>query len=110
MINYTTPTIDLIVEGNDITAYEIYATLEQGINEITKHGDDLTVTTERVGQITNTKVSLTLTQAESASFDYTKPVGVQVNWIDAQGTRGATKRANITVERNLLDRVIEYGN
>jgi len=110
MINFTTPTIDLTVERLDLSSYDVYATLEQGINEITKHGDDLTVTTETVGQVTNTKVSLTLTQTESASFDYTKTVGVQVNWIDAQGKRGATKRAEIAVERNLLDKVIEYGN
>ena len=110
MINYTTPTISLVVEGVDISAHDIYVSLEQGGKELTKTGTDLTVTTTTVQQVTNTNISFTLTQLESASFDFNRNVNVQVNWITASNVRGATEIKNISVMRNLLDEVIEYGN
>lgn len=106
MINYTTPTITLTVEGVDISAFDVFVTLEQGKTELTKSGADLTITTETVQQITNTIISFTLSQLESAKFDYSRYVNVQVNWIN-NGTRNATEIETIEVMRNLLDRVIE---
>ena len=106
MINYTTPTITLTVEGVDISAFDVYVTLEQGKTELTKSDDDLTITTETVQQITNTIISFTLSQTESAKFDYSRYVNVQVNWLN-NGTRNATEIETIEVMRNLLDRVIE---
>ena len=110
MINYTTPTITLVVEGVDLTGQDIYATLEQGCKELTKTGADLNVTTETIQQVTNTTINFVLSQTESASFDFNKNVLVQVNWISSQGVRSATEIKNIPVMRNLLDQVIEYGN
>ena len=110
MINYTTPTIALIVENIDLTGKDIYVTLEQGKHELTKSGTELTVTTQTEEQITDTHISFKLTQEESASFDYNKNVSVQVNWISSTGNRMATEIKNIGVMRNLLDEVIEYGN
>lgn len=46
MINYTTPTIQLIVEGVDITGKDVYVTFEQQCKELTKSGSDLTVSAE----------------------------------------------------------------
>lgn len=106
MINYTTPTISLVVEGVDITDKDIYVSLEQGLTELTKTGSDLIVEAEEA----DTKISLTLTQTESALFDYNKNVSVQVNWIDSDGVRAATEIKTIGVMRNLLDEVISYGN
>ena len=106
MINYTTPTISLVVEGIDITGQSIYVTLEQGSQELTKTGTDLTVSTETIQQVTNTTISFMLTQEESASFDFNKNVSVQVNWISSQGVRAATEIKNIPVMRNLLDQVL----
>ena len=66
MIKYTTPTISLIVEGVDITAHDIYVTLEQGLTELVKTGADLVATTITEDQMTSTRITLTLTQTESA--------------------------------------------
>ena len=110
MINYTTPTISLVVEGVDISGNDVYVSLEQGKLELTKSGASLNITTETVQQVTNTNITLTLTQEESASFDYNKNVSVQVNWITSGGVRSATEIKTISVMKNLLDEVIEYGN
>ena len=106
MIKYTTPTISLIVEGVDITAHDIYVTLEQGANELVKKGSDLIVSTEEDG----TQIVFTLTQEESASFDYNNRAAVQVNWITSTGVRSATEIKSIGVMKNLLDKVISYGD
>lgn len=110
MINYTTPTITLTVEGVDISANDIYVSLEQGRIELTKSGSDLIVTTDTHGQVTDTVITFTLTQEESATFNFGKSVSVQVNYISAQGVRDATEIKTIGVMRNLLDEVIAYGN
>lgn len=109
MINYTTPTIVLTVEGVDLTSMDVYATLEQGNHELTKSGDALIITTVTEDAQTDTTISMTLSQTESASFDFGKSALVQVNWISAQGVRCATEIGKIGVMRNLLDEVVNYG-
>lgn len=106
MINFTTPTITLIVKGVDITAADIYVTLEQMQTTLTKTGAEL----ETEAEENNTVIRMTLTQEESASFEYSSGAAVQVNWITADGTRGATGIKTIGVLRNLLDEVIDYGH
>lgn len=106
MINYTTPTISLIVEDVDITAHDIYVTLVQGTNELIKTGSDLTVSTDDG----DTSIIFTLTQEESASFDYNNRAAVQVNWITSSGVRSATEIKSIGITKNLLDKVISYGD
>lgn len=110
MINYTTPTITLIVEGVDITNDDVYVSLKQGSIEITKTDADLTVNSETIGEITNTKIEFTLTQQESAAFSTKDVVSAQVNWINADGVRAATGITTLKVRRNLLDEVINYGD
>lgn len=110
MINYTTPTIALTVEGVDITSCDVYVSLEQGSTELTKKGTELTLATETVGHNTNTNISFTLTQKESGSFNYNRPVSLQVNWINSSGVRSATEIKGIPVMKNLLAEVVEYGN
>lgn len=102
MIRYTNPPITLTVKGKDITDAEVYATIEQGDFRITKSGSDLDM--NEVGG--DTEIAFTLTQEESALFDASRLTKVQVNWIDDQGMRYATKMANIQVFDNLLDEVI----
>jgi len=106
MINYTTPTISLVVEGVNISDSDVYVSIEQGKTELTKSGADLTITTETVQQVTNTLISFTLTQQESALFDYDRNADIQVNWIK-NGVRGATRIETVHVLRNLLNEVIE---
>lgn len=106
MINYTTPTIPLTVEGIDLTSYDLYVTLEQVGKKLTKSGNDLNVTTQTVGQKTNTKITFDLTQAESAMFNHRLGVDIQVNYIK-DGVRKATDIKHISVMKNLLSEVIE---
>lgn len=110
MINYTTPTITLTVEGVDLSEQEVFVSLEQNSVELTKTGNDLIISTETVGQVTTSTITFVLTQAESAAFahSYAKPVNVQVNWINVSGVRDATEIKTIDVMRNLLDEVISY--
>ncbi len=110
MINYTTPTITLTVEGVDISAHDIYVSLEQGKLELVKTGNDLIVTTDVHEQVTDTVITFTLSQEESASFNFGKSVSVQVNYISSDGVRDATEIKNIGVMRNLLDEVVNYGD
>ena len=110
MINYTTPTISLVVEGVNLTGQDVYVTLKQGCLELTKTGADLTVTTTTHDQVTDTNIAFTLTQEESAAFNYNLSVLLQVNFINSQGVRDATNMVNIGVMRNLLDEVIAYGS
>lgn len=110
MINYTTPSISLVVEAVDLTGQDVYVTLEQGNHELTKTGSDLIITTDTHAQQTDTEIVFTLSQTESASFNFGKSVSVQVNWINASGVRDATEIKTISVMRNLLDEVISYGN
>ena len=110
MINYTTPSISLVVESVDLTGNDVYVTLEQGSHELTKTGSDLIITTDTHGQQTDTEIVFTLSQTESAAFNFGKSVSVQVNWINASGVRDATEIKTIGVMRNLLDEVIEYGS
>lgn len=102
MIRYTNPPITLTVKGKDITDAEVYATIEQNDYRVTKSGADLEM--EAVGD--DTEIAFTLTQEESALFDASRLTKVQVNWIDGDGMRHATKMANIQVFDNLLDEVI----
>ena len=110
MIRYTTPTISLIVEGVDLTSKDVYVTLEQGKHELTKKGSDLTISTETVQQVTNTLISFTLSQAESAAFKLSASAAVQVNWISSAGVRTATEIKTINILKNLLEEVITYGD
>lgn len=110
MINWTTPTITLTVEGVDLSTVDVYVTLEQGTHELNKSGTDLNITTDTHDQTTDTNIAFMLTQQESASFRFNSAVSVQVNWIDASGTRLATEIKTVPVMRNLLDRVINYGD
>ena len=105
MIRYTTPTITLVVEGVELNSEDIYVTLKQGALEMTKSGDDLDISVDE-----DTTIQFSLSQEESAEFKENLSVAVQVNWIASNGTRAATSIQNISVFKNLLDEVIEYGN
>lgn len=109
MINYTTPTITLYVIGLDITGNDIYVSLKQGAVKLKKTGADITAVYETVGDKTQTKITLELSQTETAIFNNKDIVRAQVNWITPDGTRGATRKATLNVETNLLDEVIQYG-
>lgn len=100
MIQYTTPTITLTIDASLTGTY--YVTLQQGSTEITKTGNDLTVT---AGE-DSTTILMPLSQEETALFSDTAPVSVQVNIVNGS-QRVATNIATFKSLRNLLDEVIE---
>lgn len=110
MINYTTPTYPITVEDKDLTGQDVYVTFEQMGKKLTKSGADLTITTETHDQVTDTIITTTFTQEETAMFDPGTRVKLQVNFINSEGVRDATNKATIEVFSNLLDKVIAYGD
>lgn len=109
MIRYTTPILPLEVEGIDLTNNEdVYVTLEQGSVELTKSGSDLTIEYDPQTEIST--ITFTLTQEETSAFNISKSVAIQVNFINSSGVRDATNIATVPVLRNLLDKVINYGD
>lgn len=107
MINYTTPSITLEVEGVDLTSRDTYVTIVQGSIELTKKGTDLTINYDSQKDIST--IVFSLTQKESASFQFARSAQLQVNFINASGVRDATNIASIDVLKNLLDEEISYG-
>ena len=106
MIQYTTPTLTVRVKNVALTnTDEVWLTLQPHDTQVLK-GEPLTIedpSFETDGD--DTLVSVKLTQAQSASLA-TGSVWAQVNWLSTDGTRGATKRTNFSVELNLLDEVL----
>ena len=113
MIRYTTPILPLEVEGVDLTTNEdVYVTLVQKLEqksvELTKSGSDLTIQYDAEADIST--ITFTLSQEETAAFNVNRAVDTQVNFINSSGVRDATDIATIPVMRNLLDKVINYGD
>lgn len=109
MIRYTTPILPLEVEGVDLTTNEdVYVTLKQNDVELTKKGSDLTILYDAETDIST--ITFTLSQEETAAFNVNRAVDIQVNFINNAGVRDATDIATIPVMRNLLDKVINYGD
>lgn len=106
MIRYTTPTITLRVKGIDISQSDAYCTVKQDKVKITKTGADLSISTETVQGTTNTLISFTLSQQETAAFIQDRIAKVQVNWLNG-GKRLATERKAVVFGENLIDEVIE---
>lgn len=95
MRRYTTPTIDLTVEGWDLSGAEAFVTFRQGPRKVTFDG--LTATYDG----TDSTVSVSLSQLQTAQFQ-PGVIDVQVNWVEG-GTRNATEIRQVDVGQNLLD-------
>ena len=100
IIQGVTPTFTLTVPDTvDLTqALNVYATFSQGMNAITKTGEDITVAAHAV--------DVYLSQEESLSF-VKGVVMVEMNWTYADGSRCATKKASVEWDDNLLQEVLE---
>lgn len=109
MIRGTTPTFQLIVVDDtlDLTqAANVYATFNQNETEITKTGEDLTITCT-AGETGNTnQVNVFLDQAETLSFKVGE-IYCQLNWTYANGERACSNIIRIKVGNNLIESVIE---
>ena len=107
MIIGTTPTFTLKLKRTydvDLTTVQnVYVTLKQGTNILTKSGLDINVVDSKT-------VTVTLTQQESLNFSLDKKIELQLNWTYSdQGMikRAATKIIEITLEKQLLTQVLE---
>lgn len=101
MRRYTTPTIELTVEGHDLTASDVYVTMRQQGRELTIEDADVALDGG------DTVITFALTQEQSATFREGR-ARVEVNWVDADGFRNATSIEELAVTPNLLNRVIEH--
>lgn len=101
MRRYTTPTVELAVQGIDLTGCEVWVTLEQRGDEITTRvgADDMAHDDE------GTTITVGYTQEQTASLDEGR-ARLQVNWLDADGRRNATGIATVEVAGNLLGRTV----
>lgn len=95
MIRYTTPTHELRVEGIDLSSADVLVTYKQGSTIQTFEPSSV------VYDGTDTTITVTLTQAQSASFS-AGSLSVQANWL-MDGMRNATSVAHINVGTNLLE-------
>lgn len=103
MRRYTTPTIEVTVEGVDLTGCEIWVTLWQqgtevttrsGANDVAYDGSDTTIT-------------VAYSQEQTARL-VEGHARMQVNWMDSDGLRNATDSAVVQVTGNLLGRVVDH--
>lgn len=99
MIQYTTPTLHLVVEGADITQHTVYVTIRQGVREVTLTDVELTLEGE------DTHIRASLTQQQTGGLRK-GDAEVQVNWVDQSQHRAATTVGKIAVTENLLARVV----
>ena len=105
MRRYTTPTIQLTIAGIDLTGTDVYVTFSQGERTLTITDPALVYDSSNGGLTT---IYVPLTQAQTAKFNVSSPVNVQVNWIDSNEMRNATDVKQIPVLINTLQEIIEY--
>lgn len=99
MVQATTPTFVLTLPQTvDLSqAANVYFTVSQGMNVLTKTGDSLTID-ENV-------VSVFLSQAETLAFSVGS-IELQLNWTYQNGERACTNVKTVTVDKNLLKKVV----
>ena len=97
---FTTPTLALSVTGADLTGCAAWLTLAQGAQNITIRLDSLE---DWAATAEGATATVTLTQAQTATFVPDEPVECQVNVVDANGYRFASDIATRTFGRNLLN-------
>lgn len=103
MIRGTTPDYVLTLPGIDLDGMTVYVTIEQKDREITLSGDELTVVSD--GE--DSTIAFMLTQEQTLALNEGQ-ASVQVKFIDAAGVVGATKIGRLTIDKALLEKVIEY--
>lgn len=101
MRQYTTPTLELTVKNQLLSAADVYVTLKHSGGVITRSGNEITVT-ETGG---NSVIAVPFTQQETGAFENGETIAVQVNWMVGDN-RMATEVAYVRVTENLLKEVL----
>ena len=109
----TTP-IETFDVAEDFTSCNVYVTIDQNGNQITKASrtsPDIEITKhyKEDGTFDYSTIAMYLSQAETLSLDVGK-ARVQAKWINVIGQVKATDIGSISIEESLLQEVIEYGN
>lgn len=108
MIRGTTPDYILTLSGVDLSDKTVYVTISQGAaKKITKTGDDLHIAVHQEDSKDVTEIAFFLTQEDTLGLSVGS-ASVQVRYIDENGKADATDIAALTVDKVLLERVIEY--
>lgn len=100
MRQYTTPSILITVEGIDLTSFDIWVTFTQGAHVLTVQNPPMELDSDG-----NTVLTVKLSQCDTAGFKVGM-LKIQVNWLDEFGERNASRRGIMSVDSNLLDRVL----
>lgn len=103
MIRFTTPTHEHKVKGIDLTGCDVYVSYEQGLTSVDIKASDVSYDGE------DTTVTVPLTQLQTAKFRVGK-VTVQINWVYSDGKRNAVGTKEMEISRNLMQKVVEYGD
>lgn len=102
MIQFTTPTDVYKVKGVDLSNCKVWVSYQQGTRELDVEADTVSY------DGSDTTVSVSLTQRQTAKFRAGRKVKVQVNWVYIDGKRDATVQAEVDVIGNLLERELSY--
>ena len=103
MIRFTTPTHVHKVKGIDLTGCDVYVSYEQGLTSVDIKAQDLSYDGE------DTTVTVPLTQLQTSKFRVGK-VTVQINWVHSDGKRNAVGTKEMEISRNLMQKVVKYGD
>ena len=99
----TTPKITINVSGADLSAANVYLTLQQSATQVTFTEEDLIITPTDAG----CKIEVTLTQLQTMNLA-TGAVMLQLRWVEADGTAHASNITTLNVESILLNEVTSY--
>lgn len=98
---WTTWDYPVRVKGISLVGMDVYLTFKQGSEKLTLSGDNIEVTDDG----DDTLITFTLDQEQTGSFDESRSLEIEVNWM-VNGKRRATSISGIEIKRNLLNEVI----
>lgn len=103
MRQYTTPTLTLVVKGQNITdADHVWVTFADKTRSKVLTSDNLEMTLMEDG----TQISVELSQEQTSLFTANSKVDIQANWMTGD-KRAATNIKTISVTENLLKEILQ---
>lgn len=102
MIRWTTPELVLTVD-RDLTGCDVWISMVQGRVQLDMKAENMVCGSVKT-------ITRVMEQKETAQFKAGRPIFVQVNWIDKDGNRKATRQRQIMMSGNLLDKEVQYGD
>ena len=101
MRQYTTPVVQLRIDGHDLSGADVYVTFANRERNALLTITDPGITADEDG----TTVEVHLTQEQTGRFAYGSYISVQVNWMEL-GERYATQIASVAWDENLIKEVL----